>query len=148
VAIAFYFEGELYGEFSNFSAHGVEFDGRWYPTVEHFFQAMKFLDQDYAEKIRLAASPKIAKQLGNSRNVPLRDDWEALKVSVMRAAIRQKFATHLAVAELLLSTGDEELIEAAPHDYFWGCGKTGSGQNWLGKVLMEVREELRRRIDS
>ena len=148
MAISFYVEGEEFGEFSNFSAHGVEFEGCWYPTVEHYFQAMKFLDLDYPETIRCAVSPKSAKELGNSRDVPLRDDWEALKIPVMRAAIRQKVATHSAVAQLLLSTGDEELIEAAPHDYFWGCGKTGSGQNWLGKVLMEVRKELRRRIDS
>jgi ribA/ribD-fused uncharacterized protein len=145
MAIAFYVKGEPFGEFSNFSNHGVEFDGRWYPTVEHYFQAMKFLGVDHAEKIRLAANPMLAKQLGNSRNVPLRQDWEAVKIDVMRAAVRKKFATHPAIAALLLDTGDEELIEAAPSDYFWGCGKNGSGQNWLGKILMEVREEMRQR---
>ena len=147
MAILFYVEGKPFGEFSNFSDHGVELDGLWYSTVEHFFQAMKFPGHAHAEAIRAAASPKLAKQLGNSRKAPLRDDWEEVKIDVMRTAIRKKFLTHSAIAALLLETGDEELIEAAPNDYFWGCGKTGSGQNWLGKVLMEVREELRRRID-
>lgn len=143
MAIAFYAKGEPFGEFSNFSDHGVELEGLWYPTVEHYFQAMKFPGHAQAEAIRCAANPMLAKQLGNSRKVPLRADWEQVRIDVMRTAIRKKFATHPAIAELLLRTGDEELIEAAPSDYFWGCGKSGSGQNWLGKVLMEVREEMR-----
>ena len=45
----------------------------------------------------------------------------------------------------LLETGDEELVEKAPRDYFWGCGASGSGKNMLGQILMEVRSELRER---
>lgn len=145
MAIAFYSSGEPFGEFSNFAAYGVELDGRWYPTVEHYFQAMKFPGHPQSEAIRRARTPKLAKQLGHSRKTPLREDWEAVKVEIMRIAVRKKFASHPALANLLLETGDEELIEAAPSDYFWGCGQSGGGQNWLGKILMEVREELRSR---
>lgn len=143
MAIAFYIKGNEYGDFSNFSDHGIEMDGKWYMTVEHYFQAMKFPGHEQSEKIRVAANPMVAKRLGNVRSVPLREDWEAVKLDVMRAAVCKKVATHPEVAQRLLGTGDEELIEAAPSDYFWGCGKTGSGQNWLGKILMEVRAELR-----
>jgi N-glycosidase YbiA len=143
MTIEFYSKTNAYSQFSNFSPHGIEMDGLWYPTVEHYFQAMKFPGHEHAEKIRLAAKPAVAKQLGRSRKVPIRGDWEAVKVEIMRAAVRKKFQSHAELAEVLLGTGDEQLVEAAPADYFWGCGKSGSGQNWLGKILMEVRSELR-----
>lgn len=142
MAIAFYSKIEEYGEFSNFSEHGVEFDGKWYPTIEHYFQAMKFPGHEQAEKIRTAASPMVAKRLGRTRKVQLREDWEEVKLDIMREAVRQKFTRHAQLTTLLVDTGDEELIEAAPGDYFWGCGRSGSGQNWLGRILMEVRAEL------
>jgi ribA/ribD-fused uncharacterized protein len=143
MSIEFYSKTTAYHEFSNFSPHGVEMDGLWYPTVEHYFQAMKFPGHEHAEKIRLAAKPAIAKQLGRSRSVQLREDWEDIKIDVMRAAVRKEFTTHAELTQLLLETGDEELVEAAPADYFWGRGKSGTGQNWLGRILMEVRAELR-----
>ena len=143
MTIEFYSKTEAYHEFSNFSPHGIEMDGLWYPTVEHYFQAMKFPGHEFADKIRLAAKPAIAKQLGRTRSVTLREDWEAVKIDVMRAAVRKKFTTHPVLTQLLLDTGDEELVEAAPADYFWGRGKSGTGQNWLGKILMEVRTEFR-----
>ena len=60
----------------------------------------------------------------------------------MYQAVRAKFETHPALKTLLLSTGTEEIIENAPGDYYWGCGKDGSGKNRLGHILMRVREEL------
>lgn len=141
--IRFYSTHGPYGELSNFASYGIEMEGKWYPTTEHYFQAQKFLDDAYREQIRQAHSPMFAARLGRSRKVPLRSDWEDIKLNVMRAALRKKFSTHPELRELLLGTGDEELVEDAPGDYFWGCGKDGSGQNWLGKLLMEVREELR-----
>ncbi|MAT72694.1 MAG: Swarming motility protein ybiA [Planctomycetaceae bacterium] len=143
MAVEFYSKLEAYGEFSNFSPHGIQMDGLWYPTVEHYFQAMKFPGHEQAEKIRCSANPKLAKQLGRTRKVALRDDWEDVKIDIMRSAVRAKFTTHKELTRLLIGTGEEELVEAAPSDYFWGCGKSGSGQNWLGRLLMEVRQELR-----
>lgn len=104
---------------------------------------MKFSDEQYQERIRETKSPMIAARLGRSRKVKIRDDWEEVKVDIMRMAVRAKILAHESLQELLLGTGDEMIIEAAGRDYFWGAGKDGSGQNWLGKILMEVREELR-----
>lgn len=118
-------------------------NGAWYPTVEHYFQAQKFHDAAYQEKIRQARAPKDAKTLGQTRQIPLRADWEEVKDEIMFEACLAKFQTHRDLKELLLATGDEELIENAPSDYYWGCGKDGTGQNKLGKVLMQVREKLR-----
>ncbi|BCM89909.1 N-glycosidase [Abditibacteriota bacterium] len=143
MAIYFYSKSERYFEFSNFSSHGVELNGAWWPTVEHFFQAQKFEDKDYRDRIRRARTPKDAKELGRTRALAILADWDTRRDEVMLEAVRKKFATHAAIRELLLSTGDEELIENAPTDYYWGCGRTGTGQNKLGQILMQVREELR-----
>lgn len=148
--IYFYSKNEEYACFSNFSAHGINMSDGYWPTVEHYFQGQKFADADHKERIRKAAHPKQAKSLGRSRALPIREDWETVKEEIMRCALRQKFATHKEIQAILLATGDEELIEKAPTDYYWGCGKSDTGKNRLGVLLMEVRAELReslRQID-
>lgn len=145
-AIYFYSKTVAYFELSNFSPHGFEEDGEYWPTVEHYFQAQKFVGPEsfeYRERIRRAQTPKDAKALGRSRKVPIRQDWEEVKDEVMLTAIRKKFA-HPKLRELLLSTGERTLIEAAPRDYYWGAGRTGTGKNRLGEILMKVRVELQR----
>jgi hypothetical protein len=66
----------------------------------------------------------------------------------MRKAVLRKFETHKDIREVLLSTGDELIVENSPIDYYWGCGKDGSGKNRLGEILMEVREILRHVDDT
>jgi len=134
---------EPYGCFSNFSRHSFEIEGTPWQTVEHFFQAMKFPGTEHEDAIRRAPAPMIAKQMGNDHARLLRPDWDAVKDDVMRRAVRAKFEQHSDIRAVLLGTGDEELIEDAPDDYYWGCGIEGTGKNMLGKILMEVREELR-----
>lgn len=143
MTIYFYSARDAYGEFANFSRYGVEFDGKWWPTTEHYFQAQKFENVEYQAKIQTAATPKQAAELGRSRNVPLHPDWEEVKDEIMYKAVLKKFQIHRVLKELLLSTGNQEIVENAPGDYYWGCGKDGSGQNKLGQILMLVRTELR-----
>ncbi len=144
MTIYFYNVREVpYGVFSNFSPQGVDLDSAWWPTVEHYFQAQKFAGTPYAEKIRQASSPKQAADLGRSRSVPLRADWEEVKDEVMFRAVRRKFEIHEELRALLLATGEEELVEKAPGDFYWGCGADGSGRNQLGITLMQVRALLR-----
>ena len=140
--VYFYGQTEDYAEFSNFAPYGVAMDCLWWPTVEHFFQAQKFDDPEYREKIRRASRPKDAKALGMTRHPPLRSDWEAVKDGVMLDAIRIKFETYEMPRLLLLSTGKRLIVENAPLDAYWGCGPDGSGLNKLGQLLMKVREEL------
>lgn len=140
--IYFYSNSEDYFWLSNFSPHGVELDGTWWPTVEHYFQAQKFHNDAYREQIRLARTPKDAKALGRTRSVALREDWEAVKEEIMFVACLKKFQTHPELAERLKQTGNEILIENAPNDYFWGAGRAGTGQNKLGQILMRVRSDL------
>ena len=121
MTIYFYTTKNEYGCFSNFSPHGVELDGFWWKTTEHYFQAQKFVGTHHLEEIQQAKSPKQAATMGRDRKRPLRKDWEDVKDDLMRKAVLKKFETHPEIREVLLSTGDEEIIENAPGDYYWGC---------------------------
>ncbi len=145
MTIYFYSTREKYGCFSNFSAHGFELDGAYWPTSEHYFQAQKFVGTAHADQIRLVKTPKDAAKMGRDRSLPLRLDWNDVKDDIMRQGVLRKFETHADIREVLLSTGDEQIIENSPIDYYWGCGADGSGKNMLGQVLMEIREILRDR---
>jgi N-glycosidase YbiA len=143
MSIYFYSTREQpYGCFSNFSAHGFELDNLWWSTSEHYFQAQKFIGTNHLEEIRLAKTPKQAADMGRERTRPLREDWEQVKDEIMKKAVLCKFETHADIREILLATNDKLIIENAPGDYDWGCGRDGSGTNKLGQILMEVREIL------
>ncbi len=115
-----------------------------FPTTEHYFQAMKFAESspEHAEAIRCADTPAKAKKLGMSHAHPIRPDWDEARIEVMRVALAAKFRNRR-LRNLLLSTGDRELIEANTKDGFWGAGD-GTGKNVLGHLLMELRESLRK----
>ena len=141
--ILFYGTQDCYGCFSNFSPHWIKLEGQSWPTTEHYFQAQKFVGTPHEEAIRGAKSPKQAAQMGRDRKRPLRADWEGVKDDVMRRAVKAKFEQHPEIRQVLLGTGDAEIIENAPGDYYWGCGTKGTGKNMLGIILVEVREQLR-----
>ena len=138
------FEGK-YAFLSNFFPSSILYEGIVYPTNEHFFQAMKTLNQEERKKIAAADTPGKAKRLG--RHVQLRADWEQIKVDVMRTGLMLKF-TDAELAQKLIDTGDEELIEGNWwHDNTWGscfCSDciNKPGRNLLGMLLMELRKEL------
>ena len=142
-AIFFYTPDGPYGDFSNFAKYGVALDGLWWPTAEHYFQAQKFDDPVYREKIRRASTAKQAANLGRTRDLPLRPDWDIERLNVMRRVVITKFETHEAVRNLLLSTGDRPIVESAPGDRFWGAGPDGTGENRLGHLLEELRDRFR-----
>ena len=132
---------EEYHFLSNFYYATISYNRVRYPTVEHAFQAQKTKEVAEQREIAAAGSPMAAKGLG--RKVKLRKDWESVKVGIMRDLVRLKFSTHADLTERLLATGEAKLIEGTRwNDTFWGvCGERG--KNWLGRILMEVREELR-----
>ncbi len=96
----------------------------------------------HIEQIRLVKTPKDAARMGREKTRPLRKDWEQVKDDIMRQAVLCKFKTHRDIRDILLSTGNAEIVENSPIDFYWGCGADGSGKNMLGKILMEVREIL------
>jgi N-glycosidase YbiA len=143
LTIYFYTDKEQpYGCFSNFSRHAFVMDKLWWYTTEHYFQAQKFVGTPYLEQIRSVRTPNDAAKLGRKRTWPLRSDWEQVKDEIMFRAVLCKFQIHLDIREILLSTGDADIVENAPNDSYWGCGKDGTGKNQLGLTLMRVREIL------
>jgi len=142
MAIRFFSKSETHREFSNFAPFPIELYGKRWPTTEHYYQAQKFIDPDLRKRIRAADKPIIAKNLAEKHRDKIRPDWEAMKDEVMYRAVRCKFETHTELRELLRATGDEEIVEAAPNDYYWGVGREGTGQNKLGRIIERIRSEL------
>jgi ribA/ribD-fused uncharacterized protein len=140
------FQGD-YHFLSNFAPAQVMLDGVEYPTVEHAYQAAKTLEPGERERIRGASTPGLARKLG--RKLTQHPDWPDRKVEIMRGLVWQKFEARPDLQKLLLATGDVELVEGNTwHDNFWGncrCSRctAAPGQNWLGRLLMEVRQGLR-----
>lgn len=76
--------------------------------------------------------------------VHIRPDWDNVRLVVMKRCLLAKFRQNITLAKLLLDTGDALIVEDSPRDSFWGIGKNGDGANHLGRLLMEVRDELKR----
>ncbi|KAG0491117.1 hypothetical protein HPP92_007980 [Vanilla planifolia] len=161
--ISFYKTWDPFGSLSNFSPHYVQFPdecGEFYlwPTVEHFYQAQKFagvnnsLAKELIKQIKCARSPEEAARIGrkNAEEHPelVRRDWESIKVDVMYSALRCKFSLHPHLNALLRSTAGSVLVEASPHDLFWGGGRDGEGLNYLGRLLMKLRSEILEEVSA
>lgn len=112
-------------------------------TLEHLYQAAKTFDPSECQAILSACTPGEAKRLGRKVQYH-RADWKSAKVGIMTDLVWEKFLDPT-LRELLLSTGDEELIEGNTWgDTFWGVDmRTGEGLNHLGKILMETRRIIR-----
>ena len=134
-----------YKTFSNLSKAEFTLDGKSYYSVENYFQSEKFstTDAEYAEKIRIQKNPALVKGMSKSKAHPIPEDWDSKRLDVMRKGLKAKFTTHADLKEKLLSTGDALIEEESPSDNFWGIGADGKGENWSGKLLMELRTALR-----
>ncbi|MBS0196796.1 MAG: NADAR family protein [Planctomycetes bacterium] len=141
--IRFYFCREEHGYLSNLARYPIEIDGRIWPTNEHYYQAQKFTDPQYAQEIFAARSATKAARLGQRRPDLVRPDWATLKEIVMLRALRAKFSQHAELALRLTATGHARLVEHTHLDSYWADGGDGSGLNRLGALLEQVREELR-----
>ena len=110
-------------------------------TVEHAFQAAKATNRRARERIRTAGGPGMAKMIGKDPALTRRRrDWERVRFAVMRTALEVKFSTHPDLLALLRSTGDRLIEEGNTwDDRVWGV-VNGTGQNWLGRMLMDIRD--------
>lgn len=140
MTINFYKINDPYGFMSNYKKARFFIYDRWWNWVEAPYQAKKTIVQSEYDMIWKAKSNNDSRLLG--QKVTMRPDWDEVKYSVMKECVMAKFLQHKDLRSQLIDTGYEELIEDSPTDYFWGCGKDGTGKNMLGKVLMEVRDEL------
>ena len=132
------FRGKYYF-LSNFFEVPVHYDGITYLNNEAAFQAMKVKDVNVRKQFG-QLDPSKAKQKG--RRVQLRHDWEKVKEQYMYEICKAKFEQNLDLKERLLATGDQHLEEGNTwNDTEWGVCN-GKGKNKLGKILMNIREEL------
>lgn len=156
----FYFarDRSAFGFLSHFYPSPITLDGEEWPTVEHYYQAQKCDHPAYRSAIRSTRSPGMAKRLAAPPGAPRRvsgqswfrkagisprPDWDEVKLDIMRKADLAKFTQHVDLGSLLLGTFPAELVEDNAFEPFWGRAQDGAGQNWAGRVLMEIRDKLR-----
>lgn len=121
----------------NFHVCPVYFDGILYPSTESAYMSAKTLDLEQRKAFE-SIDPSEAKKLG--RTIKLRSDWEEVKYDVMSSVVFDKFYRHKELRDKLLSTGDAYLEETNHwKDLEWGV-YDGVGKNYLGKILMGIRE--------
>jgi len=118
-------------------------------TSEALYQACRFPHLPDVQKLIIAeASPMTAKMKSKPHRSNSRSDWDAVRVKIMRWCLRVKLIQNFAeFSSLLLATRDLPIVEESRKDDFWGAKPVGPdllvGQNVLGRLLMELREELR-----
>lgn len=138
--------GYWHGELSNFAPLPVRWGGVVWPTSESVYQAMKTRDLALREAIRMARSPYEAKRIAYSRKDLWRADWMDVRIDAMRWTLRLKMRDNTSVLIPILERSQGmEIVEPTRKDLFWGgYWQDGQlvGENWLGKLWMEVREGL------
>ncbi|MDH4990688.1 NADAR family protein [Aquamicrobium lusatiense] len=146
--IRFYRASEKpYGAFSNLYRRAIEFEGETFATSEHAYQAGKARKPEVKAWLMAAPSPSLLAMAAHGLYYwDVAPGWSKTKFDRMRGVLRAKYTQHQDLQELLLSTGDAKLIETATTDNevnrLWG-EVNGVGQNMLGVLLMELREELK-----
>ncbi|MBQ4030321.1 MAG: DUF1768 domain-containing protein, partial [Bacilli bacterium] len=144
--IEFYKEFGDLGYLANYSNHGFTIDNVYYKTVEHYYQAMKFDNEEIRNRIINALTPKEASNIGRDRNNKRIDNFKNIKNYVMFNGILEKFRQNRDIAYKLIETRNNDIAEATIDEYYWGIGKDRSGQNNIGKILVKVRDRIKREI--
>lgn len=131
--------------FNNFASFQVEWCGRLWQTSEHVYQAAHFFETapDLAETIYKARSAHEAYKLAKANADKAPENWEDIKEGIMLDICRHKLAQHGYIQKKLLETGDAPIVEDSPQDSFWGWGPDRTGKNALGKIWMQLRDELK-----
>lgn len=146
----FFYENDFY-VLSNFSSFAIWWKGLLFPTSEHVYHWEKFDDPRIKEKIRNALSAHEALKIAHANKNKYRKDWydddtdgRPVRVNTMKPILKAKAMQHEYVRRKVLETGDRELVEDSWRDDFWGWGPNKNGQNWMGRLWMELREEWKK----
>jgi hypothetical protein len=118
-------------------------DGIEWPHSEGYYQAMKAFgtnDWEFAKREIQKRDPMDSWSLGQT--VSLRRDWEEVKADIMMRALREKFKDPY-LRSLLISTDGYPLVQLK-HCSYWGSGLDGKGENKLGELLQQLRDEIKK----
>jgi ribA/ribD-fused uncharacterized protein len=136
--------------FSPYSAHAIELDGVVYPTMEHAYQCSRYTDESIKDEIRQARSPVKAWETSSKyKHLQIAEFKDKdYKLEVMKGLMRMKADQHEEIRKTLLDSGDKKIIKHIttypPGDGFWDDGEDGTGLNHIGRMWMEIREELKK----
>ena len=135
-----------YKVFDNLVETPFKINEKEYPTVEHYYQSMKFegVNPDYQEKVRKAEKAIKAIMLAKTGGVPIRTDFDEVKEAIMEQGLRAKFTQNLPLKQLLLSTGNKRLVYLSTNDTYWGItAAEKKGKNRLSDLLEKLRADFR-----
>ena len=153
---------DQYRWLSNFWEVEIEYEGIKYPTVEHYYVALKINEpqtfkvsdnhekfkyfnlQEAREFVSKLEKPGMAKKLGGEE-INVRKDWNDVKISIMEYGLKQKYSQE-PFRTKLIETGEEYIQEGNVwDDVFWGVDvDTGKGKNVLGKMIMKIRKDIQK----
>jgi ribA/ribD-fused uncharacterized protein len=147
--------------FSNFYKCQFRIENILFFSSEQYFmykKAMAFMDAETAELILKTKLPWEAKKLGRQVKNFKKEEWDEMCEKIMYDAVYHKFSQNKELTRKLLDTGETEICESSPIDLVWGCGLSmedpkilnkdnWTGKNLLGKVLVNLRKNLRQQIE-
>src|SRR5690606_34853707 len=96
---------------SAYASFPFELDGKTWPTVEHYYQAMLFEDLNYRERIRKAETPQLATKLGKAWFKTRRKNWKTLRPVIMTRAVYTKCRSYSNISQQLLDTGEQKIVD-------------------------------------
>ena len=129
----------------NFSSFGLELDGEYFQTSEHAFQYLKFIDTapEISKKIKNSFSPNEARDIAQDNKNLKPSNWSIVKYENMKKILKAKAEQNLVVKKKLLATSNNIIAEyCIDEDTDWGLDNNNKGQNNLGKIWMEIRDEI------
>ena len=146
MTVDFYKEfGEL-GYLANYSSHGFYKNDIYYKTVEHYYQSEKFDDIEIKTRIINCETPKEASNIGRDRSLIRKENFKDIKNSVMYDGLYLKFSQNKDIRSKLIETGDKLIREMTVKESYWGVGPNLDGDNHIGYILMNVREQVKKDV--
>lgn len=153
--ISFTKVAEPYGWMGNMAPFPISYNHKIWRTTEALFQAMRFMDEEIQEQIRLEKSPMAAKMKAKKLRAKMTVDPLSEKdLENMRSCVRLKLEQHPILLKLLLETGYVKIFEDigkrnGERHLFWGAKRVNGvwiGQNQMGKIWMDLREEYQNKF--
>lgn len=149
------------GIYSNWFPSNITLEGMTFNCVEQYMmykKALEFGDTETAKKVMEAEEPREQKKLGRQVEGFDAEHWSKVRFERVIPAMREKFRSHPVLKRELLNSGDKTIVEASPLDDQWGIGMGADdpeildeskwGLNVLGKMIMQVRDELREESET